>query len=247
VGPRGNQGENNMERRKFLIGAGSAAVGASALVGSGAFTSVSADRTVSVNTTDDANALLSMDASNSENGEYTEVNTDGSIEVGLTDSANYSKNGDGSDNADGVNPDALTRIFDIFAIKNQGTQPVFVYVEPTSVEATDSGTTLTDGADDNGFYIDPQATDRPNGSYDTGSHDDLNNPNQIQDEVSLTGRYTTGFPEDDLADYPADAFKLNVGQSFNFGLYIKGGDGSFDSDITMTIDAVDYDLVSPSE
>ncbi|MEF8814169.1 MAG: twin-arginine translocation signal domain-containing protein, partial [Halovenus sp.] len=50
-----------MNRRKFLVGVGSAAAAGSAVLGSGAFTRVEAQRSVTVQVAEDPNAYLGMD------------------------------------------------------------------------------------------------------------------------------------------------------------------------------------------
>jgi hypothetical protein len=54
------QGERNMDRRKFLIAAGSTAVGTSALVGSGAFSAARLSRGTNIQVANDANALIGL-------------------------------------------------------------------------------------------------------------------------------------------------------------------------------------------
>jgi hypothetical protein len=49
-----------MQRRKFLIGAGSAAVGASALVGSGAYSAMTASRDANINVVNDGSGLVAL-------------------------------------------------------------------------------------------------------------------------------------------------------------------------------------------
>ncbi len=107
-----------MERRKFLIGAGSAAVGTSALIGSGAFTQVKADREVKIKVADDNDALLAFQASEGPNGDYAEE-SNGTLTI---DTSNLG-------GSSGVNQDASTRIRDVFEIQNEGTQTVVLYHE----------------------------------------------------------------------------------------------------------------------
>jgi hypothetical protein len=117
-----------MERRKFLIGAGSLAAGGAAALGSGAFTSVQADRSVDVTVAGDANAFLALEPSPSANGNYATTN-DGTLAIQL----------DGSDDTpagDGVNDNAVTKIKDVFRMQNQGTQPIYVYIEDPSDQVT---------------------------------------------------------------------------------------------------------------
>jgi hypothetical protein len=116
-----------MNRRTFLATLGTAA-GTSAAVGTGAFTSVSANRSVSVQVADDADAFLAMTPSNGPNGDYASSN-DGELVVQL----------DGSDETppgDGVNDDAVTELFDVFRVRNQGTQPIYLYITDSSPQVT---------------------------------------------------------------------------------------------------------------
>ena len=117
-----------MNRRKFLAPIGAATAGTSAAVGTGAFTSVSADRSVNVQVADDADAFLAMTPSNGPNGDYASSN-DGELVVQL----------DGSDETppgDGVNDDAVTKLFDVFRIRNQGTQTIYLYITDSSPQVT---------------------------------------------------------------------------------------------------------------
>jgi hypothetical protein len=111
-----------MERRKFIIGAGSLAAGGAAALGSGAFTSVSANRGIQVDTADDADAFLAIEADNTENAnEYVDTD-DGTISLDFTNTNNSGYPGGGS----GVNKNATTVFDDLLNITNQGTQTVIV-------------------------------------------------------------------------------------------------------------------------
>jgi hypothetical protein len=109
-----------MHRRRLLLGAGTL-LAAGGTLGTGAFTSVSANRSVSVQVADDADAFLAMESSPGPNGSYAAVE-DGQLALRLDGSS-------GTPAGDGVNGDAVTRIEDIFRIRNQGTQEVFVFIE----------------------------------------------------------------------------------------------------------------------
>ncbi|MDZ5810172.1 DUF1102 domain-containing protein [Halorubrum sp. AD140] len=136
-----------MQRRKFVVGMGALASGTAAVVGSGAFTSVEADRSVEVDVADDASAFLSLEGNDTPNGnEYVE--NDGN---GNTLSLDFTETGE---DGEGLNQKADTIIRDLFTIRNQGTQTVFVgvtdlpdgmsiYADADSGEVPpDSGTTL---------------------------------------------------------------------------------------------------------
>ena len=213
-----------MKRRKFLIGAGSLAAGSAAAMGTGAFTSVNADRTAKVNVSGDSAALLSLDASSGTNSDYATQTGTGEVRVEL----------DGSDDvyadADGVNPDAVTKILETFAVQNNGTQPVAVHVPPESVSPASAG--AADGNYD-GFYIDPQFTNRPNGNYNDGP-------------VSGTVVYYLSGGEPNFSEAASRAFDgeggaanyvLDAGESMDFGWYISSEDDSFSENIDFTIRA----------
>jgi hypothetical protein len=214
-----------VNRRKFLIGAGSFAAATAGAIGTGAFNNVQAEgREVSVNVANDGNALLGLDPSTGLYSELASLDGNGQITVdvsGMNTAAN------------GVNPDAGTYLFDIFRVRNQGKEPAIVYVDPDSVAP---GNVTNTGGD----YIDPQATQRPNGG------DNTNAGPQGHDTVSLTGVYTfasdpQGFASDaDSAGQLVggrDNYRLNAGEEYAFGLRIKEGfnDGDADfPDVSMT-------------
>lgn len=126
-----------MERRKFLLGVGSASVGGSALVGSGAFTSVEATRTVQVDVVEDSDALLGLDSCpDSPNATYAGIDSNGRlvVEIGETD-----------DGGEGVNLDAVTTFDDVFQVCNNGTQDVCLWVNRSDDwPASEDGTPRVD-------------------------------------------------------------------------------------------------------
>ncbi len=117
-----NDTENpTMQRRKFVIGMGALASGAAAVVGTGAFSSVSATRDVEVEVADDASAYLRLEGTGGANSEYVTDNGDGGTLTIDLDSDNETSAG-----GEGVNPDAVTKIDNVFTVENQGTQEVEV-------------------------------------------------------------------------------------------------------------------------
>lgn len=110
-----------MKRRQLIGTLGVAATGISAVVSTGAFSSISASRRVKIRVADDADAFVSIAPSPSPNGDYATVE-DGQLSIRL-DESNSALAGDG------VNNNAVTRIRDVFRIRNQGTQEVFVFIE----------------------------------------------------------------------------------------------------------------------
>lgn len=96
-------------------------------MGTGAFTSVTATRDIDVEVADDANAYLRLEGAGGANSDYvTDDGNDGTLSIDLS-----SNNGDVSGGGEGVNPDAVTKIDDLFVIENQGTQEVAVDIEKT--------------------------------------------------------------------------------------------------------------------
>ena len=103
-----------MDRRKFLIGAGGTAIGASAIIGSGAFGFVRAERDISVAVVDDEHAFLGLEATSP----YASKSSDGGLELNFDENADA---GDGHPEGTGLNDRADTRFDNVFSITNQGT------------------------------------------------------------------------------------------------------------------------------
>ena len=75
-----------MERRKFLIGAGSLAAGGAAAMGSGAFTTSSAERTVDVNVAADTNGFVEITALDDK---YASGTGDGQLELDFNSDSDW--------------------------------------------------------------------------------------------------------------------------------------------------------------
>ncbi|MDL0125258.1 DUF1102 domain-containing protein [Halobacterium salinarum] len=112
-----------MQRRKFIAGVGSLAAAGAAGIGTGAFTSVTATRDIDVEVADDASAYLRLEGTGGSNSDYVTDDGDGGTLAISLDSDNSTSGG-----GNGVNPDALTEIDDLFTIENQGTQEVDVSI-----------------------------------------------------------------------------------------------------------------------
>ena len=119
-----------MERRKFLIGIGSASVGGSALLGSGAFTKVRSQRRAKIEVAEDPDAYLGLDGCpGSPNESYTDFDEDGHLEIEMSplNEQSFEQNPE-SDLGLGVNSDSFSWFDDVFEICNQGKQPVCVWL-----------------------------------------------------------------------------------------------------------------------
>ena len=105
-----------MNRRKLIIGVGSAAAGVATIFGTGAFSSVSAERSVSIETASDAQAFLGLnpDSSNHPNSGYA-TESNGMVEIDV------SAGSEGDFNGAGVSPFASTVLERILPVENQGT------------------------------------------------------------------------------------------------------------------------------
>ncbi len=126
-----------MKRRNFLIGAGSAAIGGSALLGSGAFSRVESHRSMTVQIANDPNAYLGMDdcmdseGTETPNSSYAQLDEFGHLEVDMTDT--NPTEGDGQ----GVNSDSITWADNVFQVCNQGKEPVCLWLDPDSKDGAD--------------------------------------------------------------------------------------------------------------
>ncbi|MWG34351.1 hypothetical protein [Halomarina oriensis] len=124
-----------MQRRKFLLGAGSLAAGAAAAMGTGAFTHTAARRGASFKIATDENAFLQLTAPNTlENGEYADDSTESVLpgdQLTLTFDENAEVTGTG------LNADAQQWFDEVFQIANHGTKSVNVFVDDDELTHSD--------------------------------------------------------------------------------------------------------------
>lgn len=115
-----------MNRRTFLLGAGAAAAGGSALLGTGAFTNATVQRDITVDTVGDAEAVLRLAPCDingeAPNGAYVHGHEDGTIELDISES-------NPNDVGSGVNPNGVFQFDNVFEICNNGTRTVCVDFE----------------------------------------------------------------------------------------------------------------------
>ncbi|WP_252699772.1 hypothetical protein [Natronosalvus vescus] len=118
-----------MERRKFLMGVGSASLGGSALLGTGAFSRVESNRNVTIAVAEDRDAYLGLDKCGGDqptpNGSYAHPDGNGHLEI-LMNPDNPTI-GD-SPLGDGVNSNSRTWFHNVFQICNQGKEDVCVWI-----------------------------------------------------------------------------------------------------------------------
>lgn len=149
-----------MDRRKFLIGAGSLAAGGAAAMGSGAFTTAEADRTVSVNVAADSSGFVEIEALSSN---YASGTGEGQLELDFnSDSGLGTFDGQGK----GLNADSVFNFSEVFAVRNIGQGDGYFIIEISdfnveSIELTAAGTgnSLSEGTSLRAAdYTDPNNT-----------------------------------------------------------------------------------------
>ena len=123
-----------MDRRKFLIGAGGAAISGSAILGSGAFTRVESQRRVIIEVAEDPDAYLGLDeCPGSPNNSYADIDEDGHLEIDMSPE-NPTTDDEGEDLGTGVNSDSFTYADEVFEVCNNGKQEVVLWIESSDAE-----------------------------------------------------------------------------------------------------------------
>ena len=116
--------ENTMDRRKFLVGIGSASIGGSALLGTGAFSRVESQRGVTIQVAEDEFAYLGlMGCPDSANRSYTGDDGKGHLTVDMTPDNPTDAGGQG------VNSDSSTWFDRVFQICNNGKKAACIWIE----------------------------------------------------------------------------------------------------------------------
>ena len=126
-----------MDRRKFIIGAGSLAAGGAAAIGSGAFSRTEATRAVDVAVENDDSAFLgfNLDDSTLENSEYASYEN-GSLQLHFDENANTSNDG-AFGSGTGLNPDSTNYFDNIFQIRNQSQDDVKINIDKSNLDNPD--------------------------------------------------------------------------------------------------------------
>ena len=115
-----------MKRRNFLVGAGAASIGGSALLGSGAFSRIESDRAVTIAVAEDPDAYLGLDkCGDKPNSSYAHIDENGHIEL-LMNEDNPTR--DDSPLGAGVNSNSTTWFHNVFQITNQGKERACVWI-----------------------------------------------------------------------------------------------------------------------
>lgn len=176
-----------MERRKFLLGAGSTAIGASALIGSGAYSMVWANRDVKAEVTGDSAANLGFEVKKSEFAGY-----------------------DGNQfylDIDSLNEDANSRFYNVFWIRNNGTNDI-------SVEAHElDGDGNLDGWNQDALALYWSQGNLPEDGSQFGSEDGLMHQDEPFDQIGgpdLTRNIPRLSPGEAISVHPAVLLQENT-------------------------------------
>jgi hypothetical protein len=167
---------------------GSVALGGTATFGTGAVTSVTADRSATVNVAGDGSAYIKLvpgddtgtaTSPSGPNAAYAEYNGDDELELNLDGTAS---GGFGGTQGDGVNPNAVTDIDEVFYIANQGTQDVGVWIEDSGTEAdavtfyannrhpvNGGAAAAPNGSGSNADVVSDHSLEKNGGSFDVGA------------------------------------------------------------------------------
>lgn len=100
--------ERTMQRRKFLLGAGSLAAAGAAATGTGAVNYFQADRSMNVSTASDSNAFIQLVSTSP----YATESSNGTLELNFNQNSNVG--------GEGLNKNADSRIDGVFEIRNRG-------------------------------------------------------------------------------------------------------------------------------
>ena len=190
-----------MQRRKFLATVGSLTAGTAAAMGTGAFTSVEAERRVSVDVVGDQSAYLALEPTSHPNSKYAQINGN-ELEIVL----------DGTNTGgSGFNTNAVTEMDKVFRVSNQGTQPIYFWVEHPS------------GTGDDVFLNPENFWFYPNDSPDKKIHDGPKEVLTLTPGESATLGVKADFTSGDVGS--GDSFDADV--TFHASANKRGvGDGS---------------------
>lgn len=119
-----------MNRRTLIAGLGSLTASSAFAVSTGAFTSVSAQRSITVETAQDSDALLKLDAL----GEAERSRAGDTVEFAFPSLREQERDGVNPQNPEGLGTDSVYRFASdingsngLFRITNQGTQSIDIY------------------------------------------------------------------------------------------------------------------------
>ncbi len=134
-----------MQRRQFLLGAGSVGLGGAALIGTGAFSGVVSKRQTKISVAHDEDAYLGLIRSDGPNRSYVDYDHKGHLRVRM-DRKNPTEGG-----GQGVNSDSISWFDNLFHICNQGKEPAKIFVLKSGDEP--NRVTFYHGGFDSGYEL----------------------------------------------------------------------------------------------
>ena len=128
-----------MKRRNFIIGAGAASIGGSALIGTQAFSTIESHRSITVEIAEDPNAYLGMKPLDTPNGRnYVGLDDQGHLEIDIGEHDDFEGDPDGASPGEGVNSESFTWLDGLFELCNQGKEGACIsYALPEGVVEND--------------------------------------------------------------------------------------------------------------
>lgn len=210
-----------MNRRKFLVGAGSAAVGSAGLLGAGAFSRVESQRAVDIKIAHDEDAYLGLikkDPATYPNSSFVDYDEKGHLNIRLDDTRETDGGGVG------VNSNSLSFFDDMFKIRNQGKQAVTVCIDTSGLE----------------INADAERTEQVGNGEDVV----IFYKGNAQGSNGLDGIIPIAYPETDGSGYCWTALdglshthRLQVGEDLQVGLLACTRDSSLGASTTITGEA----------
>ncbi|MFP8888935.1 hypothetical protein ACLI4U_04095 [Natrialbaceae archaeon A-CW2] len=134
-----------MNRRHFLLGSGSAAIGATALIGTGAFTGVVSKRSAKISVAHDRDAYLGLKRSDGPNRSFVDYDRKNHLRIRM-DRKNPTEGG-----GVGVNSDSTSWFDNLFHICNQGKEAAKIFILKSGPEP--DRVTFYHGGHDTGYEI----------------------------------------------------------------------------------------------
>ena len=191
----------------------SLAAGGAATMGTGALSSVEAERNIRGRVVGDERAYLEINGFDTTENSYAMETSDNEMlldfdqdpDYTVFDSDDNTTDPDptdpdkdlGNDEAEGLNPDAISRFDDVFRIQNDGTEKLDVYITDNLDRVTFyKGGDPTDSLEESGNSVTLHPFDEAADTDDDGDPEETSDPAasevNVGVEIDLTGETSTG-------------------------------------------------------
>lgn len=186
------------------------------MVKTGAFSTVPAERTVTVETAGDSGAFLRLQPAQDRTGtqypnadDYARINDDGLLELTIP----------------AVNLNAITHLYKMFQVTNNGTQPVVLYIEALPNDA--DGRNAIDIGTLTGQLADTASRDGQTRGSNADGNDGIADPDVV---VVSCPASPDDYPGPD-SGYSNTGVLIGVGETLELGVYIGGSDDNLDTGV----------------